>query len=126
MLSIESASYSRRLPTVLVISDVRLYRDGLAGILTRTGRYGVVRTASSADAENNACPPPDVVLIEMPMLTGVRRLMESQSFAGAKVIAFAASDVENDALSCAALGASGLVGPDASAEDIANTIEGYC
>lgn len=68
---------------VLIVSDIRLYREGLADVLSRRGVVQVAGAAGSEDealAAIDACHA-DVVLVDMTMLQGqatARALLANQ------------------------------------------------
>jgi two-component system, NarL family, nitrate/nitrite response regulator NarL len=114
-----------KLPRVLIVSGVRIYREGLAAMLAATGRVELVGVVAEADL-----PPylsnlsPNIVLLDMGLVNASRCATVVGCSSGAKVIAFAVSDLEDDVLACARCGVSSFVGKDGSAEDILAAIEG--
>ena len=114
------------LPSVLIVSDVRLYREGLATTLGDLGRLRIVGAVAGSDL-SVACLStlrPDVVLLDMalPGCLGLPAALHVEP--AVKFIAFAVSEVGNEVLACAEAGISGYVGKDAHTEDLAATIEG--
>jgi DNA-binding NarL/FixJ family response regulator len=111
---------------VLLVADVRLYREGLAGSLTSRGRLTVCGT-SGTPAEALACVSslrPDVVVIDTAMrdaLDVIRNLRNQGS--AAKILAFAVDEATSDVLDCAEAGATGYVAADASLDDLVLAIE---
>jgi DNA-binding NarL/FixJ family response regulator len=109
---------------IMVVSDVRLYREGLAGSLAQRHRLAVVSTADNVDdlARIDACEPA-IVVIDMSgrgSLDAIRRISASRS--GVRVIAFAVEETERDVLLCAEAGAAGYVPCDGAIDDLVNTI----
>ena len=52
-------------PTVTIVSDVLLYREGLAASLQRNGRLSVLETVSGHDAlPSISAQPPDAILLD--------------------------------------------------------------
>ena len=109
---------------VLVASDLRLYREGLAASLAAHDRIELVATAASARealavaAEHR----PHVVLLATEMdgaLECVRRL----AVGGGRVLALAIPDGEDDIVACAEAGVAGYVTRDASMEDVVAAVE---
>lgn len=111
------------LPLVLIVSDVRLYREGLAQMLSASGRIKVVGMVREAELYFSNLVP-DVVLVDVRLIRGLKNTTLLGVGATAKVIAFAVSEVEDDILACAQSGTSGFVGEDASVDDIIGAIEG--
>ena len=109
---------------VMVVSDVRLYREGLAGSLAQRHRLAVVCTANNVDDMTHleACDP-DIVVLDMSArgsLDAIRRV--SSSSVRARIVAFAVEETERDVLLCAEAGASGYVACDGTMDDLVNTI----
>jgi two-component system, NarL family, nitrate/nitrite response regulator NarL len=111
---------------VLIVADIRLYREGLAEALVRREALQVVGTAGSREyavAAVNECHP-DVVLVDMAMQEGratARALLDHAP--DLRVVALAVPEREPEMLSCAELGVSGLVPRDASLEELVATLE---
>lgn len=115
------------LPQVLIVCDIRLYREGLAQTLHADGRVHVCGTANSVAAalEQLQSQRADVVVLDM----GMRNSLElSRSLLTAspdiRVVAFALNDAEPDILKCAEAGISGFVPRDGSVADLVSAIEG--
>lgn len=108
--------------TVLIVSDVRLYRDGLADILDRHAeRVSLVGTA--ADASNAAlrieASCPDVLLLDLGMpgaLETIRTFHEHAS--SLRIIALGVPETETAVLDCALAGAAGYVHREGSLDDL--------
>ena len=108
---------------VLVVSDVRLYRDGIAGLLAaqsvaRISGMGGPLEAIVEAIEHRA---PDVVLLDAALPEGpaVTRAIRART-PGARVVAIAASD--GDLLQFAEAGIAGYVSRDGSAGDVVAAI----
>jgi DNA-binding NarL/FixJ family response regulator len=97
--------------TVLVVGDVRLYRDGVAGVLAARERVRVVGVADGA-AEAMALARderPRVVLFDVAtpgMLDAAREIGRAS---GAALVAFAVRDTERAVTACAEAGLAGYV-----------------
>ena len=103
--------------TVLIVADVRLYREGLASSLANREHLLVVATsASRADARFRVRElGPDVVLVDMATrdsLDFIRDIRPKEP--RTKILAFAVQEVPSDILDCAEAGAAGYVTADAS------------
>ncbi len=111
---------------ILIVADIRLYREGLAESLGRRERMQVVGTRASsqeATAALDECQP-DVVLVDMAMQEGVtiaRALLDHRP--QVRVVALAVPEVEREMITCAELGVSGLVPREASLDDLVETLE---
>src|SRR5207244_13269866 len=109
---------------ILIVGDIRLYRDGLAEILGR--RFDVVGTAAGADealARADALAP-DVVLLDLAMasaLDTIRALVAAGS--PPRVVALAVPHAEAEVIDCAEAGGAGVVTRGGSVAGVAGTIE---
>jgi len=109
---------------VMVVGDVRLYREGIASSLEHRGDLEIVCIARSHDAMRRAdeCSP-DIAVLDMATaesLDLVRRV--AASMPQMRVVAFAVEETEHDILLCAEAGAAGYVAPDGTLDDLVNTI----
>jgi DNA-binding NarL/FixJ family response regulator len=113
--------------TLVVVSDVRLYREGIAAALGHRATIAVVGTAGSvAEALRQiGSSDPDVVVFDMAThdsLDGVRTLAASMPHC--KIVAFAVDELGSAITSCAEAGVAGYVPCEASMDDLAATVEG--
>ena len=111
---------------VLLVSDVRLYRDGLVWGLTAAGRLQVVAAVERPviALERLAEPGIDVLLVDMSM-TGARDLISATRVAHPDtfIIAFTVGMEENAVLDCIEAGAHGYVSRNGTVEDLTTTVE---
>jgi two-component system nitrate/nitrite response regulator NarL len=117
----------RQQPRIAIVSDSRLYREGLALSLARIDRVAVVGSAESL-ASAIVCIAdfsPDVLLLDITMVGGLT-LPSVLSKAGTpvKVIAFSVADTEDEICACAEAGIAGYVSRDGSADDLVSAVEG--
>jgi two-component system, NarL family, nitrate/nitrite response regulator NarL len=110
---------------VVVLSDIRLYREGLAEILDKRGPV-VVGTAG--DRESGVAlvseRRPDIVLVDMAMThaaAAVRALLDAAPHV--PVVALGVSETEDDVIACAEAGVSGYVTRDESVGDLVAALE---
>jgi two-component system nitrate/nitrite response regulator NarL len=111
---------------VLVVAEVRLYRDGIAAALSADPRFEVVGSAGdvSGGVASFASLTPDVVLLD---LAGsdppahVRKLHERVPTA--YVVALGVTEAEDDVLPLAEAGVAGYVTRDGSVADLLATVE---
>jgi two-component system, NarL family, nitrate/nitrite response regulator NarL len=108
---------------VLVVSAIRLYREGLAASLARDGRFDVAGTAADADECLDAVRAlgPDVVLLDLTIadaLAAVRAVAGSDT----RLIALGVREVEADVVDAAEAGVSGYVGRDASLQELVDAV----
>jgi two-component system nitrate/nitrite response regulator NarL len=105
-------------PRVYIVSDVRLYRDGLTSVLQV--HLDVIGTGGSCDfLDQIAALRPEVLLLDL----GVRDSLETprrarQILPALPVVAFAVGAFERDILACAEAGISGYVMHNGAAEDL--------
>jgi two-component system nitrate/nitrite response regulator NarL len=112
--------------SVLVVADVRLYREGLAQSLSASPHIAVLGTcADRADARQQvATLQPDVVLIDVRARESLELIRDLRSQGvRCKVLAFAVEEIAADILACAEAGAAGYVTADVSIEDLVRAIE---
>jgi len=111
---------------VVIVADTRLYREGLAQVLSRGPQISVIATATGGDESFSRLSElePDVILIDMAITGGlraVRGLVESAP--AARVVALAVAEQDEDVLGCAEAGVSGYVPREASVDDLVRVIE---
>lgn len=96
---------------MLVVAEVRLYRDGLVRVLDARADLRVVGSATSAREALMLARQlrPDIVLFDVatPGMLGAAR--EIGGATGARLIAFAVQDTEQAVLACAEAGLAGYV-----------------
>ena len=110
--------------TCLVVSDVLLYREGLASGLSRLGQVRILDTVSSCDAARRVdeCSPDILVLdVSRPEALGATRSLLHRH-PKLPVVGFGI-DGQTDAMRCAEIGISCFVGRDESIEDLNLAIE---
>ena len=112
---------------LVIVSDIKLYREGLDEILDRKDSVRVVGTAYNVKKaivkiQNSS---PDVVLIDMTMIACSEIVGQiASSCPNTKIIALAVTEDEDIILACAKAGISGYVSREASIEQLVNTICG--
>src|SRR5215217_6681200 len=110
---------------VLIISEVRLYREGLARLLRRDQRLDVVGTAEDVGGALEALAglpePPEAVLLDVPAPRGVEALQRLEpSVPTARIVALnVADDDEAGVIAWAEAGVSGLLARDVDVDDVA-------
>ena len=111
---------------ILIVADVRFYRDGLADVIARHPRCSVVGTVSNrVDAvERVRETVPDIVLLDTAMPEG---LLAASGIVGCapsvRLVAIALDETPHAVLEWAEVGASGYVPRDASLADLIAAIE---
>jgi DNA-binding NarL/FixJ family response regulator len=109
---------------VYLLSDVRLYREGLLASLGSQPRLTVVGASGSQDfMERIAVLRPEVMLLDLAAcdsLTIPRRARDV--LPALRVVAFAVAEMEENLLACAEAGITGYVAQDGSAEDLVTAV----
>src|SRR5258708_2246521 len=116
----------RSATAILIVADVRLYREGLATSLASRGGLTVVATSASreeARARINQLRP-DVVIVDMATRESLELIRDLRTDGvSIKTLAFAIEEVPSDVLDCAEAGAAGYVTADASLDDLVTAVE---
>ena len=111
---------------VLIVAEIRLYREGLAKMLQQEPEIEVVATAAGADeaVRELRARGPDIVLLDMaiPDNAWVVRAFEA-AVPGTRVVALAVPEEERELLACAEAGVQGYVTRDGSLEDVVAAVE---
>lgn len=112
--------------SILIVADIRLYREGLAEVLTRQPAFRLTGTAADADGAiaQLQSQHPDLVLVDMAMSASaevVRAIHESSP--ETKVVAISVADTEADVCACAEAGVTGYVARQASLNELVATLE---
>jgi DNA-binding NarL/FixJ family response regulator len=105
-------------PQVYIVSDVRLYRDGLTSVLQ--SHLDVIGTGGSGDfLDQIASLHLDVLLLDLTVRDSLQMPRRArQIFPALPVVAFAVGELERDVLACAEAGISGYVMHNGTAEDL--------
>ncbi|HEV2875602.1 MAG TPA: response regulator transcription factor [Thermoleophilaceae bacterium] len=110
---------------MLIVTDIRLYREGLAHILRRERGVQVAATASASEALAAVTETrPSVALVDMATegaLDTIRDL--ARSVPDLRIVALAVPETEGEVIACAEAGISGLVNRDASLDDLVDAID---
>jgi len=111
---------------LLIVADIRLYREGLAGVLDRQDQFRVTATAADADgalAALRGCQP-DVVLLDMAMPDSLETARAIIDIAPAvKVVGLSVAETEHDVVACAEAGMVGYVPRQGSLPDLIAALE---
>jgi DNA-binding NarL/FixJ family response regulator len=111
---------------VMIVADVRLYREGLAGSLASRPHLrvcGVCATRAEA-LERVGSALPDVVIVDTATrdcLDLIRDLRAQRL--PLKILAFAVDETTSEVLECAEAGATGYVTADASVDELVVAVE---
>ena len=114
-------------PRVLIVSDVKLYREGLAWSLLQRREMTVVGTCTpNMEAlEQIAGASPTTVLLDFatPGALNIPKVL-NRLWPGIKVVAFAVSEIEHELIACAEAGIQGFVTRDGSVDDLVTAVLG--
>jgi two-component system, NarL family, nitrate/nitrite response regulator NarL len=107
-------------PRIVIASELRLLRDGLADALARRRAMRVVAVTADADGARAAAGAhgADVVLLDVALDGALALVRELASHATLRVIAVAVADDEDDLVACIEAGASGYIARDGTIDDV--------
>lgn len=111
---------------LVIISDIRLYADGLAEILDHSGR---IKTLTVADSFNKGIDAiqqlsPDVVLLDMSLRDSCRAVREiATSCPTSRIVALSVPEDATHIHTCAEAGIVGYVAREDSIEELHKAIE---
>jgi two-component system nitrate/nitrite response regulator NarL len=107
-------------PRVYIVSDVRLYREGLISSLARQNHLDVLGAGSSGDAiEQIINLQPQVLLLDLSVRDSLALSRHTQELVPAlRVVAFAVEEREENIFACARAGICGYLAQDGSLEDM--------
>ena len=111
--------------TMLIATDARIYRDGLAGALCAHPSIEVVGTASNAKEalQQAAGTRPDVLLVDTAMKGSLEvAQLVRRGDSDARVVALAISDEDKEIIAWAEAGAAGFVTRESSLDDLVCTV----
>lgn len=110
---------------VFIVSDIRLYREGLAEVLERNGLRIVGLAASgTAAVEKIEVAELDAVLLDVAMPRSLETICTIRELKPqTKIIALGLSEDEADFLACAQAGISGYLEPDGSVDDLIKSLK---
>jgi two-component system, NarL family, nitrate/nitrite response regulator NarL len=106
---------------LLIVADVRLYREGMRDVLARRPQFSAVATAGDEDEALGLIAElqPDVVIVDMAtrhsldVVRGIRRADPRT-----RVVGFGVQEVEGEILACAEAGLAGYVPCEASLDEL--------
>jgi two-component system nitrate/nitrite response regulator NarL len=114
---------------VFIVSEVRLYREGLARLLRRGQRLEVVGAAADVAAALAALhelpDPPDAVLLDVPAPAGLEGLHQLEAAVPtARIIVLNVSDADEQVvIAWAEAGVGGLLARDVDVDDVAQAVQ---
>ena len=110
---------------LFVLSDVRLLREGLVLALSQQPNVLLVGSSDlSVSATDIAELRPDVVLLDATKRDNLERSLPlRQILAGAKIVAFAVADTDEEIIACAEAGISGYISSKGSVDDVVAAVD---
>jgi two-component system nitrate/nitrite response regulator NarL len=113
--------------SVLIVSDIRLYREGLSELLVREAQIAAVAAAANEwDALDRirSKEPPDLVVFDMAMKDGiaVARAVSRSGFDG-QTLALTVANSEQDVMACLEAGVTGYVTREAGLSEVIAAFE---
>jgi two-component system, NarL family, nitrate/nitrite response regulator NarL len=114
---------------VFIVSEVRLYREGLARLLRRGQRLEVVGVAGDVPdalaALEELAEPPEAVLLDVPAPAGLEGLHQLEAAVPtARIIVLNVSDAdEQEVIAWAEAGVGGLLARDVDVDDVAQAVQ---
>lgn len=116
-------SVTRARPSVFILCDIRLYREGLAWSLSQHSDVDVVGAGGPEAIEAITSIPPSAVLLDIVMPAAFDLAKEiNRQVPAVKIIAFALNETDHDVIACARAGIVGYVTRNGSVEDVVNSI----
>jgi two-component system, NarL family, nitrate/nitrite response regulator NarL len=112
---------------IVIVGEIRLYRDGLAEVLNTKPGVEVVGSLSNRYEAYEAIPElrPDVVLLDMATAGSHEAVSRIRELApDTRVLALGIADVERDIIGCAEAGIAGYVPREGSFDSLVGAIQG--
>jgi two-component system nitrate/nitrite response regulator NarL len=112
---------------VFVLVAVRLYRDGIVDALRRDSRFGVVGSAASLrtarEQLESLTSAPQVALVDLDLSEGPAVARElRRTWPTISIVVLAVREADEDVVSWAEAGASGLVSRDATLAEVLDAV----
>jgi two-component system nitrate/nitrite response regulator NarL len=115
----------RAILRVLVVSNVRLFQEGLSSVLARQDDIEVVGTTDISHARDRTADlRPDVVLFDATRHDSVEHLKHLvASVPNTKIVALGVTEANDEILALAAAGTAGYVHDSAAAKDVVGVLD---
>jgi DNA-binding NarL/FixJ family response regulator len=109
---------------VLVVSDVRLFREGISSVLANEGGVSVIGTADVPHAQVRTSElQPDVVMFDATRRESVEHARNLAAVVpDTKIVAFGVAETQDEILALAAAGTAGYVRDDAEAKEVVDVL----
>lgn len=111
---------------IVIVGEIRLYRDGLADVLDRRPGMKVVGTPADRDAAYEAILSlrPDIVLFDMATAGSHEAVLTIRDLVPeTRVVALGVADRERDVLDCAEVGVAGYVPREGTLDSLVDAIQ---
>lgn len=112
---------------IIIYSNIRIYREGLANVLSNLESIQVVGAENGFEGAiikiSQTCP--DVVLLDMTMVgafCAAKKII--QRYPKSKVVALSAPEAEKEVIECAEAGIAGYVAREASLDELVDAVKG--
>ena len=111
-------------PRIFILSNVRLYREGVAISLSRNESVDVIGSSTASDAPARIAETrPEVVLLDSSLINQPAALRDiRQTLPQSKIVAFAVSEIDRELIACAEAGISAYVAREGSADDLVTAV----
>lgn len=112
---------------LLIVSDIRLYREGLAQLLALEPQLALVGTAADLASGLTSIENlnPDVVLLDRAMPGSIPFLRSAHELAPPPaIVALGVPEVDTEVIACAEAGVAGYVSREAGVPELVATIQG--
>jgi two-component system, NarL family, nitrate/nitrite response regulator NarL len=113
--------------TVLVVCDVRIFREGLAEVLSEADQIQVIGAVGDAmeAARRVSTDQPDVVLFDMAVPWSLEAVFSAASATpNSRLVALCVPETEREVIACAEAGVVGFVSREASVKDLIAAVAG--
>jgi two-component system, NarL family, nitrate/nitrite response regulator NarL len=111
---------------IIIVSDIRILREGLAEVLARDSSFSVVGIVGGLEEalEVVALQPAQIALVDSTLPEGTNAVVRLRELSPAvEIVAFALSDTEDAVISWAEAGACGYVPRSAALSDLVDFID---
>jgi DNA-binding NarL/FixJ family response regulator len=121
------ANAGQALCTMMILSDVRFFREGLAEVLRREGKFATVGHAANVDEALAAASDatPQIILIDAALPDGLTAVPLLRNLAPQpQIVALALAETEPAVIAWAEAGVSGYVPRSAALSELVSLLEG--
>jgi DNA-binding NarL/FixJ family response regulator len=111
--------------SIVIVSDIRLYREPLAWVLTQLNDVGHVATCETAVEciTIGRRSTPDIILLDMSSSgSAASARLFAREFASTRIVALAVPETEPQVLACVEAGVTGYVPREGSIDDLVTAI----